>query len=61
MKPAENGELWSLSARALAASVASGTSVHDAVESGWSRPAAAFESRVHAVAHAHVESRAAGV
>jgi aspartyl-tRNA(Asn)/glutamyl-tRNA(Gln) amidotransferase subunit A len=60
VKAAENGELWRLSARALAARVASGTPAETAVESGWSGPAAAFEARVHAIAHQDGAARAAG-
>ena len=54
-------ELWRRSARALAAEVAGGAvRAADAVESGWSGPAAAWEDSVHAVVHADPAARAAG-
>ena len=56
------GEAWRLSATRLAARVAAGeVAVEDAVESGWTGPAATWEPDVHAVVHADPEARAAGV
>ena len=50
-----------LSARALAAAVRSGAvGPEPAVESGWEGPAAAWESKVHAVVHSDRQARAAG-
>jgi aspartyl-tRNA(Asn)/glutamyl-tRNA(Gln) amidotransferase subunit A len=53
-------ELWRLSAAALAERVRSGaTTVAEAVESGWSGPAAAWEPEVHAIVHADPATRSA--
>jgi aspartyl-tRNA(Asn)/glutamyl-tRNA(Gln) amidotransferase subunit A len=53
-------EVWRLSAAALAARVRSGDlAVSDAVEAGWSGPAARWEADVHAVVHADAAARAA--
>ncbi len=54
-------ELWRLSARSLAAAVASGGCTPlEAANAGWDGPAAVWERAVHAVAHADPEARAAG-
>jgi len=55
------GELWRLSAAALAERVRSGAvAATDAVESGWDGPAAQWERDVHAVVHMDREARHAG-
>ncbi len=52
--------LWRLSAASLAAQVrARRATVSEAVESGWSGPAAVWEAEVHAVVHADPATRAA--
>ncbi len=53
-------DLWRLSAAALAERVADGVAATDAVESGWSGPAAAWEASVHAVVHSDPVARARG-
>ncbi len=53
-------ELWRLSATALAQRVAGGVAIDDAVESGWTGPAAAWEAGVHAVVHADPAARRRG-
>jgi len=57
---ANGRDLWRLSARSLAERVRSGECrATEAVESGWSGPAAEWESDVHAIVHSDPKARTA--